>query len=189
MVHKCPAHQSAMSVSRMATVAALSPEIEVLEENTLSNAQQPLMIDTLSATAVTPLLPCIQYEDAAEYNNNMENVFQVTFIVNSKAQEESLPNSEPAHHEIDEQALQGGVDHSPQGEGVNQANRHESLEEESQLQADTGCKDPNETTNMLGWFHSTFSEIERNGIVTLKDFKEIARHSDVSRLEQIRKLV
>lgn len=165
----------------MATVAALSPEIAVLEENTLNTAQQPLMIDThdQAATTVTPLGPCIQYEDAAE---DKENVFQVIFIVNSKAQEENLPNSGSAHANIEQQALQGGMDHT-----ANQANCHEDLEEESQLQADTGCKD--ETANMLEWFRSTFSQIERNGIITLKDFKEKARHSDVRRFKQISKLV
>ena len=174
------------SVSRMATVAALSPEIAVLEENTLNSAQQPLMTDThdQAATAVTPLGPCIQYEDAAE---DMENVFQVIFIVNSKTQEEALPNSGSAHANIEQQALQGSIDHTSQGKGANQADCHEDQEKESQLQADTGCKD--ETANMLEWFRSIFSQIERNGIITLKDFKEKARHSDVCSLKQISELV
>ena len=150
----------------MATVA--SSEIGVLEENTLSIAQQPL-IDAQAATAG----PCIQYEDAAE---EVENIFQVIFVVNSKAQAESLPDSGYARA-IEQQALQGGKDHitvPPQGEVADQS---DCREEESQLQAGTGHKD--ETTNILQWFHSTFSEIERSGIITLKDFKENARHSDV----------
>lgn len=181
-VYKSP-HIACESVSRMATVAALSPEIAVLEENTLNSAQQPLMTDThdQATTAVTPLGPCIQYEDAAE---DKENVFQVIFIVNSKTQEEALPNSGSAHADIERQALQGSIDHTSQGKGANQADCHEDQE---QLQANTGCKD--ETANMLEWFRSTFSQIERNGIITLKDFKEKARHSDVCRLKQISELV
>ena len=161
----------------MATVAATSPEIGVLGENALSNAQLPLIdLDTCTrqtATAVN-LGPCIQYEDATE---DMENVFQVIFVVNSKAQAESLPNSGSVHAISEQKELQGDLDHikvSPQREGANQA---ENQEEESQLQAETGCKD--ETANMIGWFHSTFSQIERNGIITLKEFKKKAKQSDV----------
>ena len=157
----------------MATVVT-NPEIGILEENALSNAQSPL-IHTQQAARAVNLGPCIQYEDAAE---DMENVFQVIFVVNSQAQAESLPNSGSVHA-IEKKELQGDLDNikvSPQRE-VQGANQAENQEEESRLQAETGCKD--ETANMLGWFHSTFSQIERNGIITLKDFKKKAGHSDV----------
>lgn len=173
------------SVSRMATVAAISPEIAVLEENILSKAEQPL-IDTQIATACN-LGPCIQYEDAAE---DLQNVFQVIFVVNSKAQAESLPNS-GCTRVLEQQRLPGdlvpinGV--SPVREEANQAGCHDNQEESSQLQAETGSKD--ETEDVLGWFRSTFSQLERNGVITLKDFKENAKHSDVRRLEQISTLL
>ena len=32
---------------------------------------------------------------------------------------------------------------------------------------------------MIGWFRSTFSQIERNGTITLKEFKKKAGQSDV----------
>lgn len=162
------------SVSRMATVVVTSPEIGVLGENAPSNATQLPLIDTRQTATAVNLGPCIQYEDAAE---DMENVFQVIFVVNSKAQAESLPNS-GSMHATEQIELQGDLDQikvvPPQREGANHA---ENQEEESQLQAETGCKD--ETANMIGWFRSTFSQIERNGTITLKEFKKKAGQSDV----------
>lgn len=160
----------------MATVAVASPEIGALDlEHIRINPQQQPQTDLTqlqAARTVTLDGPCIQYEDVPE---DMENVFQVIFV-NANAQTEYSGSA--IEQEV---VLQGDIDHSaelsPQ-EQANGADYRKKIGEPPKLEAEIGRE--NETMDMLGWFQSTFSEIERNGIITLKDFKAKARHSDVS---------
>ena len=47
----------------------------------------------------------------------------------------------------------------------------------SELSTQMVCEDE---TKVLEWFRSTFSQAEKNGIITRKDFEHTARHSAVS---------
>lgn len=164
----------------MATVAVTSPEIQMIgvleHNNTLINPQQQPLTDSiqLQTPRTISLGPCIQYEDAAE---DMENIFQVIFV-NGNAQTESSLNLGSATEQEVPQGDLDCIEVSPQREWANRADCHKNLEEAPKLQAEIGYED--ETVNMTGWFQSTFSHVERNGIITLKDFKDKARHLDVS---------
>ena len=60
---------------------------------------------------------------------------------------------------------------------INDDDKHQSLDEQVETPLQEDAED--ETTELLKWFQTTFSQIEKDGCITLKDFKYTARNCDV----------
>lgn len=157
----------------MATLGIASQDIVLKLDGSIecSQPQQPPVDTRTSSTAaVDSSNPCVQYEDA-------ENGFQqVIIVVNVGAQQsESFLSLNSA---MEEDKRRGCTDISYQEQQMKELLKVPNPVEE-RVQAETAYED--ETVNMLGWFRSTFSQAEKNGMITVKDFKHTAnRHSGVS---------
>lgn len=140
----------------------MEPEITLLPEEEVEEKEISAQPNSTSRETTALSRSCIQHEAAGDLRLSCGAASDLIIVVNEPEGQMDSPRREPNEETIG-------------------SNEHHSDDEQSvEAPREVAFSENRETMKILQWFHSTFSEMERQGHITLKDFKHTAKSSDVS---------